>query len=132
MKIKTLTIVAVASILFSACSKENDATPGSTDDRDRFTGSWICTEAGNPSSFTITITKRGAADTIRIENFAGYGTNEPQAWALISGNSMTIPFQSITQTSINIKGTGVLNTAGTKITMNYIADIDTIAAICLP
>ena len=131
MKNKSLYIIAFAITLLASCTDEDTPTPGggTTDDRDRYLGDWICTESAT-LSFTINITKKGTSDTIRIENFGGYGPDEPQAIGLISGNSMTIPFQSITLTSINIQGYGVLNGASTKITMNYVADGNTIAATC--
>lgn len=132
MKNKSIYIIFLAISFINACTKEDSPTPsgGASDDRDRFTGTWVCTENGS-TTFTINITKNGVADTIKIENFGGYGSTAPQTMALISGNSMTIPSQAITVTLINVQGSAVMNSAGTKITMNYMADGASNSATCV-
>ena len=120
-------------ILFlAACAEEDDNTPGTSppqDPRNRFEGSWLCTESGSPTPFTITITLHGSEDSLYIDNFGNYGSTA-DALALASGNSLTIPGQNISVTSIFVQGSGVLNSQGNQITMNYIADSDTISATC--
>lgn len=115
-------------MLLASCAKDEDQPE--VDDRDKFTGSWICTE-NNTSSFTINISKTSAENTIKISNFSNFGTTEPQCLALISGNSMSIPSQDITLTSIHIQGSAIMNSANNKITMDYVADGDTIKATCV-
>ena len=126
-------IIPFITLLFLIAScTDDDNTPGTsppTDERNRFTGTWLCTETGSPTPFTITISLHGTEDSLYIDNFGGYGSSA-DALALVSGNSLTIPGQNISVTSIFVQGSGVLNSQGTQITMNYIADTDTIAATC--
>ena len=121
--------MAFSSII--SCKKEDTSSPDTSggDNRNRYTGEWLCNENGG-TTFTINITKTGVADTLLIDNFSGYGSSAPLAMAVVTGNSMTIPLQNITLTAIHISGSGVLNTTGTKITMNYIADGNAITATC--
>jgi hypothetical protein len=120
----------IAIFFLYSCAEESD-TPGTTaptDDRSRFTGSWICAE-NTGQTFGVTISLTGVEDSIYINNFSNYGSSA-NALGLVSGNSLTIPGQSISVTSVFVQGSGVLNSAGTKITMNYVADGDTIIATC--
>ena len=123
-------LLFVISII-SSCTKDENTSPNSTsgDNRNRYTGSWLCMENGT-TSFTVNITKKGIADTLLIDNFSGYGSTTPLAFAVVNGNSMTIPAQNITITNIAIDGTGVMNSSGAKITMNYTANGTAITAIC--
>lgn len=123
-------LLLITSFL-SSCSKD-DSTPSATseDSRNRYLGSWLCVENGT-TSFTINITKKGIADTLLIDNFSGYGSTAPLAYAIVNGNSMTIPTQNITITAVPIiSGSGIMNSAGNKITMNYKADGNVITATC--
>ena len=133
---KKIYIAAVALSLFASCAKDEDSPTLNTDDRDQFVGNWICTEKNldnlSTTSFSINITKSGTGDTVVIENFANYGSAPPQAYALISGNSMPIPTQNITNTSILIKeASGIMSNGGNKITMNYKADNVGYSATCV-
>lgn len=118
------------TLMISSCAKDDDtgpAAPGS--DRDKFLGTWLCSETllnGPTTVFTIKIESQGSEDTIRITNFNNLGTPYA-AYALVSGSSMVIPAQQITQ--VDIAGSGLYNNQG-KIIMNYTADADTLSAVC--
>jgi len=122
---------ATISLFIASCSDETvDPT---VDARDKFTGSWLCKEtiSGTPSSFTITISKVGSSDSLKISNFSNYGTSSPQTYAEISGNSIVIPFQNITTTGIAVQGSGIYSSSGgEKINMNYTTDGQTATAVC--
>ncbi len=125
---------ATISLFIASCSDETvDPT---VDARDKFTGSWLCKETvtGSPAqSFTINISKVGSGDSVKISNFSNYGTNPPQTIALISGNSIVIPFQNITPTvpSISVQGSGIYSSnGGEKINMNYTTDGQSAIAVC--
>jgi hypothetical protein len=123
---KCIAALILISFIYS-CTEDN--TPGTTDpvdDRSKFTGSWTCAETGG-QTFGVDISLHGSEDSIYIKNFSNYGSTAI-ALGLVSGNSVTIPLQNIGVTSVSVKGSGVMNTQGNKITMNYIADNDTIAA----
>lgn len=128
---KYLKLTAFAALLFiCSCTDESDTPGGSApvDDRSRFTGSWVCAE-NTGQTFGITISLKGSEDSIYINNFSNYGSTA-NAVGTVNGNSLTIPGQNISISSIFVQGSGVMNSAGTKITMNYIADADTISASC--
>ena len=125
--LKLLTICSLLAI--ASCSDENaDAPINPDDDRNRFVGSWTCSESGG-QTFGITISLEGSAYSIYINNFSNYGSSA-NALGIVSGNSLTIPAQNISITAVYVQGTGVMNAQGTKITMNYVADTDTISASC--
>ena len=118
------------TLVFSSCAKDDDTEPSAPgSDRDKFLGTWLCSETvqnGPTTVFTIKIESQGSEDTIRIINFNNLG-NPYAAYALISGSSMVIPAQQITQ--VDIAGSGLYNNQG-KIIMNYTADADTLSAVC--
>ena len=122
-------LLLVSLVLLNGCTDDDSADPeipGS--DRDKFTGSWLCKETvtGNPpNTFTIDIQKHGADDTLFVYNFNNLGASNYVVW-LISGNSVTIPFQNVTQ--IEITGSGLFNNG--KINLNYSSDGDQVAAVC--
>ena len=124
-------LLIVALVVLAASCSDEDNIPGinpPADDRFDFVGTWTVVESPVAQSFIITITLRGNGDSITISNFAGFGSVGPHAYGLVSGNSLTVPGQDITPTALHVQGTGVLNSAGTKITMDYVADGDTITA----
>ena len=122
----SLLIISIFTIsFFSACSDQNSATPA-VDDRDKFTGSWICKEniGTTSSSFTVDISKYGSGDSINLKNFSNYGASAI-AVGEVSVNSLTIHTQLIGITNIQVGGSGIYSgstNANEKITMNYSTD----------
>lgn len=116
-------------LLIGSCAPDNNGDPNIPgSDRDKFVGSWLCKETvtGNaPNTFTITIAKHGSDDTLYVYNFNNLGAPSYAIW-LVSGNSVTIPAQTITQ--IDLLGSGVYSNG--KINLNYSSDSDQISAIC--
>jgi len=131
MKKRNRYLVFAFLIMMASCTDDNN-DPGvdnpTTDDRSRYAGSWICAE-NTGQTFSITISLVGSEDSINIKNFSNFGSTA-NAIGLVAGNSLTIPGQNISITSVFVQGTGIMNSAGTKITMDYVADGDTISATC--
>ena len=121
MKSVNKTIIAFAALIMatlSACTETETGSP-TGDDRDNFTGTWNCTENSTlygSGSYTVNISKVGNFDSIEIKNFYQLG-NSTKTIALISGNSITIPNQSVT--GITVYGTGILSNS--KVNMTYYA-----------
>lgn len=118
----------VAVLMLQSCAEENAEpdVPGS--DRDKFTGTWLCREtfAGSaPTTFTIEITKHGSVDTLYVSNFSNIGASFNALW-LIAENSVTIPPQTISQTTFS--GTGFYNDG--EISLTYTSDGDGVTAKC--
>ncbi|MFM7016483.1 MAG: hypothetical protein ACKOX3_09170 [Bacteroidota bacterium] len=126
--------VAFASLTLFVASCSDETVDPATDPRDKFTGSWLCKETvtGTPTqSFTITISKVGSGDSVKISNFSNYGTSAPQTYAEISGNSIVIPLQNITTTAIPVQGSGIYSSSGgEKISLNYSTDGQSASAVC--
>lgn len=128
-KIKYVIYFLAVAAFFSACTDDNAAdpnVPGS--DRDKFVGDWLCKEtvAGSaPTTFTITIQKHGAEDTLYVYNFNNIGSPFYAMW-LVSDNSVTIPNQTISQ--VDLFGSGFYN--NDKINLNYTSDNDQVSAVC--
>ena len=123
--------LVVFTLFLAACSDET--VDPAVDVRDKFTGSWLCKEtiAGATTSFTITISKVGSGDSLKISNFSNYGTSSPQTYAEVSGNSIVIPLQNITTTAIPVQGSGIYSSSGgEKINLNYSTDGQSATAVC--
>lgn len=133
MNSKSVYITLLVTLLFISCTKEEEDDPlnPSADSREKFTGSWLCSETINSSlsTFTIEFVNLGDADSVYIYNFANTGTSQ-KAVGLVSGNSLTIPNQTIGITPVPVNGTGVLNSSNNKITLNYTYDGDAASATC--
>ena len=131
---KKISFIAFATITLFIASCTDETVDPTVDPRDKFTGSWLCQETitGTPTqSFTITISKVGSGDSVKISNFSNYGTTSPQTYAEISGNSIVIPFQNITTTGIPVQGSGLYsNNGGEKINMSYSTDGESATAVC--
>ena len=115
---KIFIIAALFMAVLSACTDTETASP-TGDDRDLFTGTLNCTENSTlygAGSYTVNISKIGNLDSIEIKNFYQLGNNT-KTTALISGNSITIPNQSVT--GINVYGTGILSNS--KVNLTYYA-----------
>jgi hypothetical protein len=118
-------------LLFTACAEEDD-DPG-IDAREKFEGSWRCTEtiSGSNTTFTITISLKGESDSVRVSNFSGYG-NTAVALGLVSGNRIDFPSQQIGITFIPVEGSGTYSSTGgnEKINMTYTTDGQPATAVC--
>lgn len=123
------------SVYFVSCNPDDpDGSPQPvTDPRDQYIGSWTCTEVSQlypaQTPFTVGISlSTGNSTQILISNFYHFGTTE-SAMAVVSGNTVTLPQQTVC--NMTIHGNGTLETAS-KITWNYYvndaADIDSVSA----
>ena len=133
---KKISSIAFSIIVLLIASCTDETVDPTTDPRDKFTGSWLCQETITgmpPETFTISISKLGGGDSVLISNFSNYGTTSDQTRAEISGNSIVIPYQEITQTNIVVQGSGIYTSnGGVKITMNYTTDGESATAVCTP
>lgn len=127
MKTEIILVIAV-SVVMASCEKDNGSDPSSpSDDRDLYVGTWSCADSSQlfgTSTYAVTISKTGNADTIRITNFYQLGTGN-SAIGLVSSNSLTIPSQTVS--SIDITGFGTKN--NNKISVTYSADSDNVESV---
>lgn len=111
-------------LLVTACTKNENPL---TDARDKFEGSWKCTESGpkaNATPFTIIITKSGSS-SIDIQNF-GNLDKTGKVTASVSGSAISISTQSIG--GFTVSGTG--SYSGSRISLSYKIDSDNLSAVC--
>ena len=105
-------------VVLHSCSDDDSAEPNQPGaDRDKYVGNWICTETYSgqaPTTFTMNIQKHGSEDTLYVYNFNNLGAPFYAIW-LISGNSITIPPQTVT--GFFISGSGFY--LSEKINLNY-------------
>jgi hypothetical protein len=121
-RIRFLTAFIVI-VLMAGCAKDEDIAG---DARDKFIGSWTCKEidpTGASSTFTVTFSKVGVADSMRIANFADLGN----ALVIVNENALVFPAQNIEGFNLT-NGSG--NYANGKITMTYKLDNETYTAEC--
>lgn len=120
----------VSMMMVSSCAEEGaePELPGA--DRDKYVGSWLCKESVNGNqvaAFTINIQKVGQNDSVKVFNFSNVGSGDYAIW-LISGNSITIPSQTVA--GIDFVGTGFYSSG--DLDLNYTSDSETITASCTP
>jgi hypothetical protein len=99
---------------FASCTTDDP----NFDDRDDFTGNWICQENSSQlgtSSYNVSISKSLSDSTaILISNFYNLGSSN-SAKAIVDGNSITINPQLVD--NLNVAGSGTLN--GSQINLSY-------------
>jgi hypothetical protein len=133
---KKIIWISFASIALFIASCSDETVEPTVDPRDKFTGDWLCQETitgQQPQTFTISISKLGSGDSVKISNFSNYGTSSPQTIAEIDDNSIVISSQNITSTGITVQGSGLYSkSGGEKINLSYTTDGDNATAVCTP
>jgi hypothetical protein len=128
-RLKQGIFILTMAAFFSACADDDGADPNIPgSDRDKFTGDWLCKETvagGTPTTFTISIQKHGNDDTLYVYNFNNIGSPFYAVW-LVSGNSVTIPNQTISQ--VVVSGSGLFN--DNAINLTYNSDGESVSAKC--
>lgn len=107
------------ALFFAACVDENTVDPDE-DARDKFARNWNCKETceGQITYYNSNITKEpNNTSQVLIYNLYSLGANN-FAKATVSGNSITIPQQTIDVFSVSGSGTY----AGNKIEFNYVVN----------
>lgn len=107
-----LGVVLVSVIGLSSCVDDIN-NPDDFDVRDDMVGSWQASEQsqlfGN-SNYVVTISKHTTDSTkVYISNFYQLGSSE-RAYAVVEGNQLTIPLQSVSAHQIEGSGSLVGNT----------------------
>lgn len=102
-------LLLVSMVSFTSCEDENlDDIFG--DPMEKFLGDWKCTETGDLTGdfgpFNVKIVRNpDNSSEVLIQNFNYQGMDE-SARAIIAGNSITLPRQTICDDTIEIQGSG--------------------------
>lgn len=123
--------ILCAVVLFAAgCAEETDDPALPDDSRNKFSGTWECTETINSASmiFDVVIEKVGSGDSMRLKNFSNYG-DFIFTGATVTGNTIIIPQQVIGTTAIPVQGSGQYSSGTDKINFNYVADGNNATAV---
>lgn len=128
-KIRILLPLLVLMVFFLPACQPDEQDPAPTDSRDKFVGSWkvneVSRQTGSNPAFLVDISLSSTnASQIVIANFYNLGF-QFQAYADVNSNSLTLPLQVISGSTV--KGSGTYD-GPTKLTMNYIVDNDTITS----
>ncbi|MFM7903400.1 MAG: hypothetical protein ACKPAD_15630 [Bacteroidota bacterium] len=124
----TFSVFVVSMMMITSCAEEGAEPDLPGADRDKSVGSWLCKEFVNGSqvaAFTINIQKIGQNDSVKVSNFSNVGSGDYAIW-LISGNSITIPAQTVA--GVDFGGTGFYSSG--DLDLNYTSDTETISALC--
>ena len=119
----------ILTMFMASCADETAEPDLPGADRDKYVGSWLCKEFVNGSqvaTFTIQIQKVGNNDSVKVYNFGNAGANDYAIW-LISGNSITIPTQSVA--TIPFNGTGFYDSG--DLDLSYNSDGEATTALCV-
>ncbi|MGR6088404.1 MAG: hypothetical protein ACU4F9_09520 [Arcticibacter sp.] len=120
----------VSIMMVTSCAEESAEPDLPGADRDKYVGSWLCKESVNGTqvaAFTINIQKVGQNDSVKVFNFSNVGSGDYAIW-LISGNSITIPAQTVA--GVDFGGTGFYSSG--DLDLNYTSDTETLSALCTP
>lgn len=109
-------VLAIVVLSLIGCTTDEDLNP--TDDRDKYLGSWSCTEQGaTQSTFIVTITKSTSDSTkIFLANINSLGSSYKPA-AVVNGNSLTIPVYN--SGGYTVSGSGNYNSGSGTISLTY-------------
>ena len=121
MKAKIGNAIAILLMipLFFSCVEGDDNNVSPSGSRDAYIGTWDVTETCSKDSYSVTIeADSNNNDRVFIKNFWLIDTSEAPPYAIIDGEIITIPLQSILNDgSLEVHGTGTLNKK--KITWFY-------------
>jgi len=108
--------IAVLLTAFEACTPDDGLD---LDSRDKFVGSWTCSDSSSQGKFTYAsiISRKGDFDTVTISNFY-YAGSDKSVYAIVDGNSIDIPNQ-LYDASYFVSGSGTFS--NDKIKIDYIA-----------
>ena len=111
--------IIVLSISFISCETEGDDVINPESDRDKFLGVWHVNESCTKDNYDVEIVKDPSdINQVVINNFWHIGYHEKPPYAIVSGNTITIPKQSMCNNNANeVKGNGTLSKD--KITWYY-------------
>ena len=129
LNLKHILFLFSSVLILHSCTDDNNPDPNIPgSDRDKFLGNWLCKETvpgTSPVTFTINIQKHGVDDTVYVYNFNNLGSQDYAIW-IISGNSITIPQQTIAQ--VDVGGSGFYT--NDEINLTYSSDNDQVTALC--
>lgn len=94
--LKYLTSFGIVLLIALSSCEPDDVNPFNGDDRDKFVGTWSCSETsetGDHISYTVKIGKLQNSFEVWIEGFAAIGFGDT-AMGIIAGGNITIPSQS--------------------------------------
>jgi hypothetical protein len=110
-------LLAMIFLSLTSCTK-TDTNSGSSNDRDKFLGTYSVHEIHTKSDFEVTIkADPNESSRVLIDNFANLLPGN-QATAYISGNSITLDANQSVGNMTNISGSGLMS-GTTKITWSY-------------
>lgn len=124
-------LATIFSVIIFACEPDSkEDVP--TDDRLKFTGSWLCTES-TQMSYTVNINIDSNNTTqIKLYNFHHLGFEE-MVFGIVNGYTVTLPRQTACQGTVTIEGTSTMqanqNTIDFYYTVNDGVNLDTIIAV---
>ncbi|MCU0432295.1 MAG: hypothetical protein MUC87_02440 [Bacteroidia bacterium] len=125
-------ILLLSLALIPACAPEE--TPDPADERDKFVDAWNCAENSSQagaSNYVLLISKSTTnTSEVLLENFYDLG-NQHKARMSVSGNTLTIPQQTLNGSQIS--GSGTLsgnNTFTLSYSVNNGSTIDNCTATC--
>lgn len=105
------TLFAILTLIFiSSCTLDEDLDPiDTTDDRDKFVGTWMFFEnsAARGQSYQVTISLDNSnSSQVLLKNIGNFG-NSYSAYGIVTSSSITVPAQEI-YPGIEIDGSGQL------------------------
>ncbi|MBS4014291.1 MAG: hypothetical protein KGZ97_11125 [Bacteroidetes bacterium] len=120
ISMKNILLIFGISLLFSLSSCEIEDVNA----RNKFLGTWKVSELSSyygppPMTYNVNISaSNDDVDEIIISNFFNMGSSE-KVYAYVSGNSVTIPSQTICDDSITVSGSGSFRSSSNDISLSY-------------
>lgn len=127
--VKYFTLIIMVAFV-AACNPDDDKD---VDQREKFLGSWTCTETSsqnpNPINFSVSFSKNELTENeMSLNNFYHLGFEE-KTTVIVNFSNVSIPEQVVC--NLNVSGSGAYNNSKVNLVyyVNDGADIDTVNAV---
>lgn len=127
-----LFIALAGSLFIISCQPDDPADDTPVDPREKYHGSWLCTESSS-MSYTVNIVADSTNTTqLKLYNFHHLGFEE-KVFGIVSNTTITIPSQTACLGTVTLEGTATMQSNNTTIdfyyTVNDGVNLDTIQAV---
>ncbi len=130
--IPILLLIIVGSLFTISCQPDDPDDEIPVDPREKYHGSWLCTEDSS-MSYTVNIVVDTMNSTqIKLYNFHHLGFEE-KVFGIVSNSTVTFPVQTACLGTVTIEGTATMQSNNTTMdfyyTVNDGVNLDTIQAV---
>jgi len=105
-------------VVLSSCLPEDPSDPDPARARDKFLGTWLCTEENKLSYLVAIVESPDNVNNVLLMNFHHFGQSE-SVIGEISGSAISLPQQAACQNTWFVNGSGLMSANRNSITFQY-------------